>query len=139
VSDRRARLASVAAPWAQLVRCPKSGPASLSTQPLFEVRGEATDQEEEAYLQEECFGLLLDFGLLAQIRPLIALKNLKGGRSPLRPPMRPLRLLETGTPHTIRHLKSCPIIAVVGGSVRKAGRAGATAIDLGHIIKKEQP
>jgi hypothetical protein len=74
-------------------------------------------------------------GLLVQTRPLIASKNVKGGRSPLRPPMRPLRLLEIGTPHTIRHLKACPIIAVVDGSARKAGRAGATAIDLGHIVR----
>jgi hypothetical protein len=50
-------------------------------------------------------------------------KNVKGGRSPLRAPMRPLHRLETGTPHTIRHLGSCPIIAVVGGSAPKAGHA----------------
>jgi len=57
----------------------------------------------------------------------------KGGRSPLSPPVRPLHRLGIYTQHTIRHLGSCPIIAVVDGSAPKAGRAGTTAIDLGHI------
>jgi hypothetical protein len=43
---------------------------------------------------------------------------------PLKPPLRPLHRLETGTPHTIRHLKSCPIMVVISGSAAKAGRAG---------------
>ena len=73
--------------------------------------------------------------LLAQTRPLIAPKKVKGGRSPLSPPMRPLHRLGIYTQHTIRHLGSCPIIAVVGGSAPKAGRAGTTAIDLGHIVR----
>jgi len=30
------------------------GPPVFSDQPLFEVRGEATDREEEPYLQEKC-------------------------------------------------------------------------------------
>jgi hypothetical protein len=51
--------------------------------------------------------------------------------------VRRLHRLGIYTQHTIRHLGSCPNIAVVGGSVHKAGRAGATAIDLGHILKKE--
>jgi hypothetical protein len=73
--------------------------------------------------------------LLAQTRPLIASKKVKGGRSPLSPPVRPLHRLGIYTQHTMRHLGSCPIIVVVDGSVRKAGRAGATAIDLGHIVR----
>jgi hypothetical protein len=56
---------------------------------------------------------------------------------PLRPPVRPLHRLEIGAQHTPRHLDSCPIMVVIDGPVRKAGHAGATAIDLGHIIKKE--
>jgi hypothetical protein len=50
----------------------------------------------------------------------------KGDRrtKPLRPPVRPLHRLETGTPHTTRHLKSCPIMVVIIGSAAKAGRAG---------------
>jgi hypothetical protein len=43
---------------------------------------------------------------------------------PLRPPVRPLHRLETGTLHTIRHLESCPMIALVGGLAAKAGRQG---------------
>jgi hypothetical protein len=53
------------------------------------------------------------------------------------PPARPPRSLKTGTPHTIKFLDSCPIMVVIDGPVRKAGHTGATAIDLGHIIKKE--
>jgi hypothetical protein len=49
--------------------------------------------------------------------------------------MRPLHRLGIYTQHTMRHLGSCPIIAVVGGSVRKAGRARTTAIELGHIVR----
>jgi hypothetical protein len=48
--------------------------------------------------------------------------------------MRPLHRLETGTPHTISHLDSCSIMVVIDGPVRKAGHAGATALELGHII-----
>jgi hypothetical protein len=48
----------------------------------------------------------------------------KGDRrtKPLRPPVLPLHRLETGTLHTVRHLKSCPIIAVISGCAAKAGR-----------------
>jgi hypothetical protein len=79
--------------------------------------------------------LPLFLGLLVQIRPLIAPKKGDKRTKPLRPPMRALRRLKTRTPHTIRHLDSCPIMVVIDGPVRKAGRAGATAIGLGHIVR----
>ena len=49
-------------------------------------------------------------------RPLMLTKKGERRTKPLRPPMRPLCRLETGTPHMIRYLESCPIIAVVGRS-----------------------
>jgi hypothetical protein len=50
----------------------------------------------------------------------------KGERrtKPLRPPVLPLHRLIISAHHTMSHLKSCPIIAVVGGPCAKAGRQG---------------
>ena len=55
---------------------------------------------------------------------MIAPKKGDKRTKPLRPPVRALHRLETGTLHTIRHLKSCPIMVVISGSAAKAGRAG---------------
>ena len=62
-------------------------------------------------------------------------KNRERRTKPLKPPVRPLHRLIIGAQHTIKHLDSCPIMVVIDGPVRKAGHAGATAIDLGHITR----
>lgn len=110
----------------------KSGPASLFMPGTFRSPRESMDQEkEESLLQWECF--------LGPFPPSLGLCRATCERraKPLRPPMRPLCSLDICTQYSVRHLASCPIIAVIGGPAVNPGSAGATAIELGHIMRKE--
>ena len=57
---------------------------------------------------------------------------------PLRPPVRPLRRLVISAQHTMSHLESCPIIAVVGGPCAKAGRQSLRKLASGGCLFRDQ-